>query len=111
MKNGHSIPKDESSRAHGQNSTAPTLLASVLEHLLFTSTLNKYEAARELGDWSLHSTISTLANTYGVTIKRTPEKVPNATMPVARYSIPDSARRHARDVLVKLEQRKGRKPL
>lgn len=101
----------QDSPSHGKNSTGPTLLASVLAHLIFDGSLNKYEAARELGDWSLHSTISTLANTYGVTIKRTPEKVPNASMPVARYSIPDSVRSHARDVLVKMEQRKGRKPL
>lgn len=110
MKNGHPIPKDESSRAHGQHSTAPTLLASVLAHLIFDGSLNKYEGASKLGDWSLHSTISTLANTYGVTIKRTPEKVAQARQPVTRYSITEGFRRHARDVLVKLE-RKGRKPL
>ena len=100
----------QDSPSHGKNSTAPTLLASVLEHLIFTCSLNKYEAAHQLGDWSLHSTIYTLANTYGVTFKRTPEKVSNARMPVTRYSIPDSARSHARDVLVKME-RKGRVPL
>lgn len=100
----------QDSPSHGKNSTAPTLLASVLEHLIFDGSLNKYEAARQLGDWSLHSTISTLANTYGVTFKRTPEKVPNARMPVTRYSITDSARSHARDVLVKMEC-KGRVPL
>ena len=101
----------QSSPTPGQHSTAPTLLAAVLEHLIFDGSLNKYEAASELRDWSLHSTISTLANTYSVTITRTPEKVPQARQPVTRYSIAASHRSHARDVLVKMEQRKGRKPL
>lgn len=103
-------PEEQSSRAHGQHTTAPTLIAAVLEHMLFTSSLNKYEAASKLGDWSLHSTISDLANTYGLTIKRTPEKVPASRMPVTRYSIPDNERARARAVLALLSKpAKGRK--
>ncbi|TBW11699.1 hypothetical protein E0E50_05880 [Azotobacter chroococcum subsp. isscasi] len=100
----------QASPSQGQHITAPTLIAAVLKHMLFTSSLNKYEAARELGDWSLHSTISDLANTYGLTIKRTPEKVPASRMPVTRYSIPDNERARARAVLALLSKpAKGRK--
>ncbi len=95
-----------SSLSHGQHNTSPTLLASVLAYLIFDGSLNKYEAAKQLGDWSLHSTISDLANKYGLSIKRTPEKVMCARNPVTRYSITEGHRRHARAVLMKLEQRK-----
>ena len=89
-----------------QHITAPTLLASVLNHLLFDGSLNKFEAARKLGDWSLHSTISNLANNHGVPIKRTPEKLPHARQSIVRYSITESARNHAAHVLAKLGRRK-----
>lgn len=101
-----SDPKQQSGNSHNGYITAPTLIVSVLTHLLVDGSLNKYDAARKLGDWSLHSTISSLANTYGVTIKRVPEKVSHARQPIARYSITERHRRHARVVLAKLEQRK-----
>ncbi|WP_313450487.1 hypothetical protein [Stutzerimonas kunmingensis] len=99
-------PIEQHGNSYSGYITAPTLIASVLTHLLVDGSLNKYEAARKLGDWSLHSTISSLANTYGVTIKRVPEKVSHARQPIARYSIKESHRRHARAVLAKLKQRK-----
>ncbi|WP_324731581.1 helix-turn-helix domain-containing protein [Pseudomonas paeninsulae] len=92
--------EEQGSQSHGQIITEPTLIAAVLEHLVFTASLNKYEAARELGDWSLHSTISSLANDYGITITRTKERVGKCRQPVTRYSIAGAARYHARDVLV-----------
>ncbi|WP_312722394.1 helix-turn-helix domain-containing protein [Stutzerimonas kunmingensis] len=98
--------EEQATRSGDQHITAPILLASVLKHLLYDGSLNKFEAARKLGDWSLHRTISNLANDYGVPIKRTPEKRPHVRQPVARYSITDSARNHAGHVLAKLSRRK-----
>ena len=100
--------EEQGSQSQGQHNTSPTLLASVLAYLIFDGSLNKYEAAKQLGDWSLHSTISDLANKYGLSIKRTPEKVLRARNPVTRYSITEGHRRHARAVLVLLT-RKGKK--
>lgn len=100
--------EEQSSQSQAQHITEPTLIAAVLEYLVFTASLNKYEAARELGDWSLHSTISSLANTYGVTITRTKEIVGKSRQPVTRYSITGAALIHARDVLVTMD-RKGKK--
>jgi hypothetical protein len=59
----------------------------------------------------LHSTISSLANGYGLTFKRTPEKVPNhwgQPCDVIRYSLPPSEHRRALLVLDMLS-RKGKK--
>jgi len=99
-------PEEQATRSGDQHITAPTLLASVLKYLLFDGSLNKFEAARKLGDWSLHSTISNLANNYGVPIKRIPEKLPHTRQSVVRYSITESARNHAGHVLAKLSRRK-----
>lgn len=100
--------EEQATRSGDQHITAPTLLASVLKHLLYDGSLNKFEAARKLGDWSLHSTISNLANNYGVSIKRTPEKLPHARQSVVRYSITHSALNHAGHVLAQLGRRKNK---
>lgn len=111
----------EASQSHGQNITngtspaglqakAPSKIARVLEHLLFIGTLNRFEAER-IGDHCLHSTISALANGYGLSFKRTSEKVPNGygqPCDVIRYSLPVSEHRRARTVLMLL-CRKGKK--
>lgn len=102
----------EASQSHGQNITpiasavaltikAPTKISRVLGHLLHISSLNRFEAER-IGDHCLHSTISTLANSYGLTFKRITEKVPNhwgQPCDVTRYSLPESERRRALLVL------------
>ena len=98
----------QTSPLHGQHTTAPTLIAAVLCHLLFTSSLNKYEGVSQVGDWSLHSTISELANHYGIHITRTKEVVGRSRQPVARYSIGTPARRHALEVLALMDS-KGKK--
>ncbi|WP_417791949.1 hypothetical protein [Stutzerimonas xanthomarina] len=98
--------EEQATRSGDKHITTPTLLASVLKHLLYDGSLNKLEAARKLGDWSLHCTISNLANNYGVPIKRTPKKRPHARQSVVRYSITESARNHAALVLAKLRRRK-----
>jgi len=100
------IPEEKRSQSHGQittgtNAKAPSKIARILEHLLNTGPLNRFEAER-IGDHCLHSTISALANCYGLTFKRTPEKVPNhwgQPCDVIRYGLPHSEHQRARAVL------------
>jgi len=110
--------EEQGSQSHGQSITpivravalatkAPTKIARVLGHLLHTGSLNRFEAER-IGDHCLHSTISALANGYGLTFKRIPEKVPNhwgQPCDVIRYSLPRSERRRARLVLDMLSRK------
>lgn len=111
----------EASQSHGQNITtshravdpqgnAPSKIARVLAHLLNSGALNRFEAER-IGDHCLHSTISALANGYGLSFKRTPEKVTThwgQPCDVIRYALPRTEHRRARAVLVLLT-RKGKK--
>lgn len=104
--------EEQGSQSHGQNITpitsavalttkAPTKIARVLAHLLHTGSLNRFEAER-IGDHCLHSTISSLANSHGLTFKRISEKVPNhwgQPCEVTRYSLPESEHRRALLVL------------
>ena len=75
--------EEQSSQSHGQittsnNAKAPSKIANVLAHLLNVGPLS-FEAER-IGDHCLHSTISDLANGYGLAFKRTPEKVPTTAV-------------------------------
>ena len=88
--------------------TAPTKIARVLEYQVFSGSLNRFEAERDVGDHCLHSTISSLAHGYGLTFKRTSEKVPNRwgqPCDVTRYSLPASEHTKARAVLAMLCKR------
>ncbi len=91
-----------SSRAHGQSSTeAPCKIARILAHLLIGASTNRFEA-EHLGDHCLPSTIAVLANRYGLTFQRQPERVPNRwgkPCLVTRYSLPPSEHKRARAVL------------
>lgn len=106
----------QGSQSHGQTTTtiqgmAPSKIARVLAYLLNAGPLNRFEAER-IGDHCLHSTISSLAHGYGLTFKRTPERVPNHWgMPcdVIRYSLPRSERSRAREVLALLTRKKARR--
>lgn len=108
-------PEEQSSQSHGHittsnNAKAPSKIAKILAHLLNVGALNRFEAER-IGDHCLHSTISALANGYGLTFKRTSEKVPShwgQACDVIRYALPASEHRNARAVLVLLT-RKGKK--
>ena len=108
-------PEEQSSQSHGQISTsnnakASSKIAKILAHLANVGALNRFEAER-IGDHCLHSTISALANRYGLAFKRTPEKVPShwgQPCDVIRYALPASEHRNARAVLVLLT-RKGKK--
>ena len=98
----------EKSQADITTSTgkAPTKISRILGHLLQGSSLNRFEAER-LGDHCLHSTISSLANGYGLNFSRLMESVPNNWgLPclVTRYSLPMSERKRGRYVLAMLEK-------
>lgn len=101
----------ETSPSQGHsNTTPPTKIARVLGHLLNGHRLNRFEAER-IGDHCLNSTISTLANSYGLTFSRTPEKVPNRwgiACDVIRYGLPEGEYRRAHIVLRMLSTRKTR---
>ncbi|MBI6947096.1 hypothetical protein [Pseudomonas koreensis] len=83
---------------------APTKISRVLEHMLNDGSLIRFEAER-LGDHCLHSTISSLANGYGLQFDRQLERVPNhwgEPCTVTRYTLPVSERCRARNVLLML---------
>lgn len=76
---------------------APSKIARVLTHLMMVGSLNRFEAER-IGDHCLHSTISKLANDYGLLFARIDEKVANGwgtPCDVTRYSLPESEHRRA----------------
>ena len=103
---------EEQSRPRKANPTTevPSKIARILAHLLSGASINRFEAER-IGDHCLPSTISDLANGYGLIFKRIPEKVPNhwgLPCDVIRYSLPRSEHRRARLVLDML-CRKGRR--
>lgn len=96
-------PSKQASPSQGDITTgkAPSKIARVLEHLLYDGSLQRFEAER-LGDHCLHSTISSLANGYGLKFQRQLERVPNhwgEPCTVTRYTLPASERRRARIVL------------
>ena len=89
--------------------TAPSKMARVLAYLRHTGSLNRFEAARLVGDTCLNSTISALANNHGVTFERIPEKSPNnwgKPCDCIRYRIPESAQAQADRVLALLFKHK-----
>ncbi|WP_371231477.1 hypothetical protein ACAW63_02605 [Pseudomonas sp. QE6] len=80
---------------------APTKLSRVLAHLVAGGSLNRFEAER-IGDHCLNSTISALANNWGIEFKRLPERVPThwgKDCDVIRYSIPQSQLKRAQRAL------------
>ncbi|MNT22140.1 hypothetical protein D3C72_1575150 [compost metagenome] len=117
MKNGHSAPKDESSRAHGQSITAspselldkaPTKAARVLVYLRHFGSLNRFEAARLVGDTCLNSTIPALESRYGLAFEHLPEKSPNnwgEPCDVMRYDLPPRGHEPADKVLALMFKR------
>lgn len=72
----------------------------VLRALFDGRSLNRFEAARELRDWCLNTTISQLEQ-RGLTIRRKAETVPGAFGPVhcCRYWLDQAAHQRARELL------------
>ena len=95
-------------KAH-HTTEAPSKIARILAHLLTGASLNRFEAER-MGDHCLNSTVSDLANDYGLNVRRQAEKVPNRWgLPcrVIRYSLP--AAEHDRAALVLAHIRKAKR--
>ncbi|WP_277053096.1 hypothetical protein [Zestomonas thermotolerans] len=81
-----------------------TKIATILRLMLDGHSINRFEV-EHVGDHCLHSTISSLANDYGLIFTRTWEQVPNrfgGKTRVMRYSLPPSQHKRARAVLVAL---------
>lgn len=108
----------QSSRAHGQSITsvppaellakAPTKIARVLAYLRHAGSLNRFEAARLVGDTCLNSTIPVLEHRYGLAFEHLPEKSPNRwgePCDVTRYRLPASEYDRADKVLALLFKR------
>ena len=84
-----------------------TKIATILSLLLDGYSFNRFEV-EPMGDHCLHSTISTLANDYGLTFLRTPEQVPNrcgGETRVVRYSLSPFEHDRAHQVLSMLKKR------
>ena len=110
----------EASPSHGQNitspaellSTAPSKIARVLVYVRHFDTLNRFEAARKVGDTCLNSTIPALESQYGLTFEHIPEKAANHwgdPCGVTRYRLPASQHKQADKVLTMMFARKGKK--
>ena len=106
-------PGEQCGPSQGQHSQAPSKIARVLAHRLYSGSLNRFEAER-IGDHSLHSTISILTHNYGLRFMRIPEKVPNhcgAPCDVTRSSLPSNEHRRTQNVQLLLSQRNTARPL
>lgn len=88
---------------------APSKIARVLAYLRHVGTLNRFEAARLVGDTCLNSTIPVLENRYGVPFEHLPEKSPNnwgEPCDCTRYRLPASAYDRADKALALLYRKK-----
>lgn len=71
--------------------SAPSKISRVLTYLRHFGSLNRFEAARLVGDSCLNSTIPVLEGSYGLVLMHVLEKAPNnwgAPCEVMRYSLP-----------------------
>lgn len=67
-----------------------TKIGNVLNYFVFIGSLNRFEAGRLLYDTALNSTVSDLANGYGLNFEKRWEVVPNRAggmTRVKRYSL------------------------
>lgn len=114
----------EASHSHGQSitsaspaellRTAPTKIARVLVYTRHFGKLNRFEAARRVGDTCLNSTIPALETNYGLTFEHIPEKSPNnwgAPCDCTRYGLPDSQHAQADKVIAHMFKRAKQSPV
>lgn len=83
-----------------ERSATPRKWQRVLQALVDGKTLNRFEAARELRDWCLNTTVSQLEK-RGLTILRKDETVPGhfGRVHCARYWLDPQSRARARELL------------
>ncbi|MEA1605038.1 hypothetical protein [Pseudomonas spirodelae] len=85
--------------------TAPTKIARVLVHTRYFGDLNRFEAARIVGDTCLNSTIPALETNYGLAYEHIPEKSPNhwgEPCDCTRYRMPTSEYERADQVIERM---------
>ena len=110
----------EASPSHGQNitcpaellRTAPSKIARVLVYVRHFDSLNRFEAARKVGDTCINSTIPALESQYDLSFEHIPEKAANHwgdPCGVTRYRLPASQHEQADKVLTMMFARKGKK--
>jgi hypothetical protein len=110
----------EASPSHGKNTTspdellrtAPSKIARVLVYLRHFGALNRFEAARLVGDTCLNSTIPALER-YGLPHEHMPEKSPNnwgKPCDCTRYRLPASEHLRADKVLATMFTRRAKAP-
>lgn len=90
---------------------APTKISRVLTYLRHFGSLNRFEAARLVGDSCLNSTIPILEGSYGLVFMHAPEKSPNnwgSPCEVTRYNLPVSEHEKADAVLALMFSRAQR---
>ncbi|MFP5422354.1 MAG: hypothetical protein ACLGID_12925 [Gammaproteobacteria bacterium] len=114
--------EEQGSQSHGQfNSistdpaellrTAPSKIARVLVYLRHVGPLNRFEAARNVGDTCLNSTIPALEAHYGLNFEHIPEKAANhwgEPCGVTRYRLPVSAYEQADKALAMMFSRRAK---
>lgn len=114
--------EEQGSQSHGQFNSisrdpaellrnAPSKIARVLVYLRHFDTLNRFEAARKVGDTCLNSTIPTLQTNYGLTFEHIPEKAANHwgdPCGVTRYRLPASQHEQADKVLTMMFTRRAK---
>ncbi|MFG0721889.1 hypothetical protein ACF8PU_09470 [Pseudomonas sp. GLN_6] len=114
--------EEQGSQSHGQFNSisrdpaellrnAPSKIARVLVYLRYFDTLNRFEAARKVGDTCLNSTIPTLQSNYGLTFEHIPEKAANHwgdPCGVTRYRLPASQHEQADKVLTMMFTRRAK---
>lgn len=116
--------EEQSSQSHGQSITsanpaellrsAPTKIARVLVYTRHFADLNRFEAARKVGDTCLNSTIPALETNYGVTFEHIPEKSPNnwgKPCDCTRYRMPVSQYDQADKVIARMFKRGKQSPV
>lgn len=116
------FPEEKRSQSHGKNtttaptpaellSTAPSKIARVLVYVRHFDTLNRFEAARKVGDTCLNSTIPALESQYGLTFEHMPEKAANHwgdPCGVTRYRLPASQHEQADKVIAMMFTRRAK---
>lgn len=93
--------EDIKKRESVAHAPAPNKICRVLAYLVAGKSLNRFEAER-IGEHCLHSTISRLANQYGLSVARNAESVPNnwgRPCRVVRYWLGASERKRGKVLL------------
>lgn len=82
--------------------TAPSKIRRVLSALATGDSYNRFQAARELHDHCLHSTVAEIQSRFGIAVYRETESIPGfegIPTKCCRYSLTPAMRAKAREIL------------